>query len=313
MRPNFVDLFCGAGGWTTGLKKAGFHHVLGVDADASALDTYRANHGPHALHAKVEDVTLAALKPYTADLPGSGAVDVVVASPPCQSLSMAGSRTAGDPADALFTHAVRIAKALKAPAFVMENVVGMLSKKQGRGTVIEAVVALLRANGFKHVTWKVLGANEYEVPQMRRRVVLLAGKRPLADCFPAAVRGFDGRLRRLLQPHRDVPKFYWLTPKKIQYYRERAKESEYVRFVDPDAVSNTVRAGYLKSRGAEALVVHGRRMRLLTELECARIQSFPDTYRFVGPHTSRYRQIGNAVPPMLAYHVGRALKKGGCL
>lgn len=306
-RLNFVDLFCGAGGWTEGLKRAGLRHVVGVDADAAALATYVANH-KHGMLADVRDVTLKSLAPHLTNLPGSGSVDLVVASPPCQSLSTIGPRRPDDPADMLFTHAVRIAKALNAPFFVMENVPGLMIKTGGK--LVVSLVECLKSNGYAHVEMRLLNASDYQVPQSRKRVVVVASTRLLAaPCFPAPVRGFDATLRKLLVRPESVPAFYWMTPEKAEYYRARARTTGYVLFVDPDRIARTVRAGYAKSRGAEALVVHGRRMRMLTELECARIQSFPDSYVFVGPITSRYRQIGNAVPPMLAFHVGRAVAK----
>lgn len=305
----FVDLFCGAGGWTEGLKRSGMVHLLGIDADANALSTYVANH-KHGMLANVQDVTLASLRPH---LRGSGRVDVLVASPPCQSISMIGRRPVDDPADMLFTHAVRIARMLKAPMFVMENVSGILSKARGASTLIDTLVAHLKKSGYAHVEFRLLDSIDHQVPQARKRVVLIATTRPTgAPCFPTPTPGFDGRLKRLLLPPSSVPTFYWMTPDKAKYYRERAtaaKTAKFVRFVDPERVASTVRAGYLQSRGAEALVKHGQRMRMLTELECARIQSFPDSYVFVGSHTSRYRQIGNAVPPMLAFHVGKAIQR----
>lgn len=314
--PTFLDLFCGAGGWTEGLKRAGFDHLGGVDCDPYPLAAYAANHGP-CMCAKLEQLTtLDDLAPLLAPR-RLDRVDVVAASPPCQSLSMAGARRVGHPADELFAHAVRLAGLVQARVLLLENVVGLLSKRDASGgRLFHGLLAMLAASGFERVAWRVLDGLDYEVPQRRRRLVVVAlrdgvgGAGPF--CFPNPVPGFDGRLRRLLEP--DAPAFYWLPPAKVEYYKLRQAErgAGYVRFVDPDAPAYTVRAGYHKSRGAEALLeLPDGRVRLLTERELARVQSFPDSYVFPGAHGRVYRMIGNAVPPMMAFHVGRALL--GCL
>ena len=96
-----------------------------------------------------------------------------------------------------------------------------------------------------------------------------------------------------------------MSPEKARYYvRRQRQRPAFVRFVDPDRIVGTMRAGYMKSRGAEALVREGKGgMRMLTIDECKAIQSFPRSYRFAGPVGAVYAQIGNAVPPTLAFHV----------
>jgi DNA (cytosine-5)-methyltransferase 1 len=304
MTLSFIDLFCGAGGWTTGLKRAGLTHRVGVDVDAHALKTYRANH-THAICKSVADVTLADLAPF---LPA----DVIFASPPCQTFSLIGRRAVGHPNDGLFAHAVRLASAARARAIVFENVVGMLSKRGADGgRIFDRMLADLANAGFAHVQWAVLDAQDYGVPQGRRRVVVVAAREAVASAFPpppAPLPPTERVLGRFLLPHERVTDpIYWMTPTKIAYFDQRAATHKgRVRYVDPDAVARTVRAGYFKSRGAEALVrVAPDRVRMLTEDELAAVQSFPSDYTWVGAHIRVYTQIGNAVPPTLAFHVGR--------
>lgn len=132
---------------------------------------------------------------------------------------------------------------------------------------------------------------------------------PLPPVQPP-VGDFDPSLRHiLLHPEEVTEPFYWMSEYKIKYYEERQRRApQFVRFLDPSKPSPTVRASYAKSRGAEALVVHGPKlMRMLTEGELAKIQSFPNTYVFTGSRTARYKHIGNAVPPLLAMHIGMAI------
>lgn len=316
---SFVDLFCGAGGWTLGLKRAGWIHKGAVDNDVHALETYQANHGSAGVVAA--DVKKLRIADLVAAI-GTESVDAIVASPPCQGFSSAGPRRVGDPDDNLCDSVARIAKGLHAKLVVIENVAGMVSKKDSTGRrIIDNFVNKLRRFGYDDVDWKLLRAQEFGVPQTRTRLILVATRRgadtpPAKALIPDAPSQMSSKLsvRGLLQPKRSVTDdFYWMTDRKRRYYESRHaadRTRAYVRFIDRDAVASTVRANYAKSRGAEALLRYSDgSMRMLTELEIARIQSFPDTYQFIGARTHVYRQIGNAFPPLLAHRIGRHVAK----
>lgn len=318
MAIRFADLFCGAGGWTVGLKSAGWDHITGIDKDPFAAATYARNHG-RTLTCTADVTTL------TSDaaraLVGQAGVDVVAASPPCQTLSHVGSRHVGHPNDTLFKHVPRLARALGAHIVIMENVVGFLSKRTAGGErVFDGVEDEMRRYGFVNVAWCTLLCCNYGVPQKRRRVLVVAGregidaKQVCASLESTTVPDLaPPPLGELLEPRAAViDPYYWMDDRKQKYYEARAAHPStrnYVHFVDTAQLARTLRAGYAKSRGQEGLVrYHDGRMRMLTERECARIQSFHDAYEFVGSRTRVYTQIGNAVPPKFAQAIAEAVE-----
>ena len=318
MAIRFADLFCGAGGWTQGLKAEGWVHIAGIDKDPYATATYAHNHG--RAPTCTGDITV-----MTSDsartLVGRAGVDVVAASPPCQSLSHVGPRQTGHPNDTLFEHVPRLAHAMGAHVVVMENVVGFLSKRFASGErVFDGVADSMRMHGYVNVAWRTLMCCDYGVPQKRCRVVVVAGRAEIdVERVCVALQGMakpdppPPPLGELLEPRALVTDpYYWMTDQKRAYYEARAahiRTRNYVHFVDLCELARTLRAGYAKSRGQEGLVRYPDGcMRMLTERECARIQSFPDTYTFVGSRTRVYTQIGNAVPPNFANAVATAIE-----
>lgn len=336
---DFVDLCCGAGGFTLGLRQAGLQHVLGVDVDAVCGRTYEANHGAGSfLQADITDPRTAQLiRRHLARRSRGHTPLAVVASPPCQSLSMAAPARGREVAqDLLALHCVRIAAELRAEWVLIENVKGMTSKRSGAAgtTVLEQVVEALRAAGYPHTDHRVLNCAELGVPQSRQRLFVLAcrvhPRVPSTNVFEWPAAAGEGRttaavVRPLLLPAADprlrTPYDCWMSDAKRDYYLDRkaGPRGNFVGLVNPDAPARTVRAGYGKSRGAEALVAYDAqehltadprravRLRMLSPLECARLQSFPDSYRFVGSAMRQYQQVGNAVPPRVACLLGRAL------
>ena len=316
--PTFVDVFCGCGGFTTGLVKAGWTHLVGIELDAQAAASYSANHHGNVLVKDVKSVTLEDLQKYGADV---GCVDVLVGSPPCQSFSYMGKRSVNDKRDDLFLEMMRLADMLKPKMILMENVVGLLTKTYETGEkIIDRMSLELCKRGY-HMRYQVLNAVHYNVPQNRKRVIMVAvqgekSHQETLSYFPAPVSGPDDAAIThvssvLLQPS-EVGEEYRIQGKRKALYDRKIKEygrNVFVRFTDPHKPSRTIRACYYVNRGAESLIEEGPdNWRMFTETEVARIQTFPDTYIFCGSKVSVYRQIGNAVPVNLAYRVGLAAK-----
>ena len=270
--------------------------MLAVDLDQAALATYRANHACATLLADVATLKQSQLPSH---------VDLVVASPPCQSFSQMGNGVSlPRPEDHLVRHVLRISSLVSADAVLIENVVGFLNK----GDVHDKLLAGLERLGFTVIT-RTLNAADYGVPQRRKRVIIHAVKPPNGVPFPQASKRKHVPLTSLLSPRNAVASEYWLTQTKIEFFRSRIARG-FARFWphDSDKIAPTIMASYAAGKGESALIEYSpKEVRRLTEQECAKIQSFPKAYKWCGSKAAIYKQIGNAVPPTLAYHVGKWL------
>ena len=307
---NVLDLFCGCGGMTTGLVAAGFNVVAGIDIWDTAIETYRMNHAHSAICADLTQYT-----PEEFHKHHNQQIDVLVGGPPCQSFSMAGKRDRNDPRGSLFMEYVKYLDYFNPKAFIMENVMGILSAKTAAGELVIDIITSLLSRNYRIVVCK-LYASDFEVPQNRRRVIIIGIRKDLnvTPTEPLPV-GTRPPVKTVLEDRSLVPSSYYLSDMALAGIRAKKERMESkghgfgAQFLDQEKPSYTIPARYWKD-GYDALVryddIHVRR---LTEIELKRIQSFPDNYKFYGNRKDTIIQIGNAVACRFAYHLGRHVAK----
>lgn len=177
-----VDLFCGAGGLSHGFMQAGYSVLFGSDIDPTFGKTFMASHPNAKFTAKpIQALTVAEILHATRLEPGQ--LDVLVGGPPCQGYSVYNhGRGEQDPRAGLFREYLRIVRGLQPKWLVMENVTG-LSSISG-GSLIDSIVKEIKDSGYENVDFRVLKAEEYGVPQERRRIVFIANRLGLPIRFP---------------------------------------------------------------------------------------------------------------------------------
>lgn len=181
-----IDLFCGAGGLSEGFRQAGYRVLAGLDFDVDAGRTFAATH-PEAkfLGGRIQDITVDDLLSATGLEPGE--LDVLVGGPPCQGYSVYNhGRGVHDPRAGLFREYIRIVKGLRPRWLVMENVSGLTSIAEGG--IIREIETGLSELGYR-VDWRILKAEEYGVPQERRRIFFIANRLGLPIAFPERSHG----------------------------------------------------------------------------------------------------------------------------
>jgi len=337
-----IDLFCGAGGFSLGLQWAEFRIKAALDNDPAAVRTYLHNFGDIAISsdAKLVNAEQIRLKTQVDD----SDLTLVVGGPPCQGFSIQRRGDRQDERNDLVKVFLDLALSLRPRFFIIENVLGLMSL---HGRDIQRYVAETSGSaGYACHTAK-LNAAEYSVPQIRKRV-LIVGERlddgfgffkfpePQRDLTKyvtvrEALRALpsppqDGSCHPLFWNHYREARLSPLNLKRIAAIPEGGGR-EYLppelqlpchinnkkhRHLDVygrlawDQPSVTITAGFDSfTRGRFG---HPTENRTLTLREGARLQSFPDSFRFFGNREEVARQIGNAVPPLLAKHLGQAIK-----
>ena len=310
---NVIDLFCGCGGMSKGLTDAGLNIIAGIDIWDKAIENYNKNFEHKAY---CEDLTNLSPekfnKLYNKD---NKNIDVLVGGPPCQSFSIAGKRDKNDPRNALFMEYVKYLDYFKPKAFIMENVIGMLSKKTTNGEkVIDIIMEQLNKN-YSCIINK-LYASDFEVPQNRRRVIIIGIRKDLninpKEPEPIIKLVIDRiPVKTILLPRENIDKKYYLSEKALAGIANKKQVSKErgvgfgAQFLNIDKPSYTIPARYWKD-GYDALVKYSdTEIRRLTITELKRIQSFPDEYHIDGSTKDVIMQIGNAVACKFAYHIGK--------
>ena len=326
-----LDLFCGCGGLSQGFIDAGYEVVLGIDNWKDAIITFEKNHeGSIGLVADLFYETAKEISERT----GIKEVDVIIGGPPCQGFSVAGKRIVDDERNKLYKSFVSFVDFYKPKAFLMENVPNIGS--MGQGAVKENIIKDFEELGYT-VVYKVLMASEFGVPQNRKRAFFI-GTRGNEFNFPKASTAnlFTSKDAISDLPEKSLPngKEYSDNPKseyqeiirkgsKGIYNHEITNHSEKtieIISMVPDGgnyknlpielqQTRNVHIAWtrLNSNKPSFTIDTGHRHhfhyeynRIPTVRESARIQSFPDSFIFSGTKTSQYKQVGNAVPPLLA-------------
>jgi DNA (cytosine-5)-methyltransferase 1 len=310
---NVIDLFCGCGGMSKGLTDAGLNVIAGIDIWDKAVESYNKNY-----HHKAYCADLTQLPPekfnelYNKE---NKNIDILVGGPPCQSFSIAGKRDKNDPRNALFMEYVKYLDYFKPKAFIMENVIGMLSKKTANGEyVIDIIMEQLNRN-YNCIINK-LYASDFEVPQNRRRTIIIGIRKDLyilpKEPEPI-IKSVQDRIpvKNILLPKEEVDKKYYLSEKALAGIANKKginKEKGFgfgAQMLDFDKPSYTIPARYWKD-GYDALVKYNEKeIRRLTITELKRIQSFPDNYIIDGSNKDIIMQIGNAVACKFSYYLGK--------
>ena len=184
----FVDLFSGAGGLSCGLTMAGWKCAFAVDVNPEAIDTFNANH--KGVETYVDDISK--LKgPVLKKMLGGKKISLVCGGPPCQGMSTVGVGIPDDPRNFLFLQFVRIVKSVKPDFVLMENVTGLLGKKNEK--ILRGVLKEFRKLGYvMHV--KVLSSENYGVPQKIRRTIFIGNKQSRSEYFNT-IRAFSVEIR----------------------------------------------------------------------------------------------------------------------
>lgn len=189
--PTVVDLFCGAGGLSHGFMQAGYNVLFGSDIDPTFGKTFIASH-PHAKFVAKPIQDLQVDEVLEATRLAAGDLDVLVGGPPCQGYSVYNrGRGEQDPRAGLFREYLRLVRGLMPKWLVMENVTGLTSISGGR--LIESIVAEIKASGYADVAFSVLKAEQFGVPQERRRIVFIANRLGIPVEFPNS--SHDGKTR----------------------------------------------------------------------------------------------------------------------
>ena len=304
-----VDLFAGAGGISVGLKSAGFNVLTAVELVEVAAETHRLNFPETSVFCG--DIG----EFEAAEFVDSNDVQVVAGGPPCQGFSVAGKRDPDDPRNRLFEQFVRVVRETQPDYFVMENVPGILTMSKGK--VRDAILEAFTEAGYPGTSIAVLEAADYGVPQLRTRAIFIGNKHGLPNPFPAPSHTPDN-YTAIEDAIGDLPAWDRIPEWNHEWTKHSEAFTARISQVLPgNSLYDTFADAYKRQyKGFPSMTVkenhggshiHPELNRCISAREMARLQTFPDDFIFTGGMKKAMWQIGNAVPPVLAEKIGRAL------
>ena len=298
-----VSLFCGAGGLDLGFHKAGFKTLWANDFDKDACDTHRK-------WSKAEVVCGDISKVDYSTIPHS---DIILGGFPCQGFSLSGPRKIDDKRNVLYKHYVKLVKQNQPYLFIGENVKGLLT--MGNGQVIEAIIDDFSSCGY-NMFYQLVNAKNYGVPQDRERVIIVGIRKDL-NITSFTLPKYTGKQYVLRDALKDLPEpkeeDICNAPYSSRYMsRNRKRGWDEVSYTIPAMAKQVAlhpsSPDMIKLGQDNWIFGTDGITRRLSWQEVAAIQTFPKNMVFYGDLTSKYKQIGNAVPVRLANFVAKSVR-----
>lgn len=348
MSQSFIDLFCGAGGFTIGLQKAGWNGEASIDLNKYVSETHTLNF-PEVPYLQ-SDLSKSETIDELEALLGETKLGLLAGGPPCQGFSIFGKRRfvntkgykpADDPRNKLVYSYIEAVRRLQPRWFIMENVPGLANLD--KGLFLENIVEELKSCGYDQCEYRILNAADYGVPQLRRRLIIMGNRTGHVVPWPKKKYFADpkdwqdayrtvGEVITDLSTEASLSKFNNHVPMKHKpLLVERYKYIPEGGKLDVASLPVHLQSGYRTKKvknyshvykrlhrdkpantmvpGHNAFPIHPWLNRALTVREAARIQSFPDDLEFVGPRQEQCIQAGNAFPPLLAEVIGNNIRK----
>ena len=310
-----ISLFSGGGGLDLGAYLAGFNTLMASDIIPAYISTIKNN--LEGVKIYTEDAML--LTPQSLrELSGlqAGDLDLMIAGPPCQAFSILGRRQSlNDPRGQLTPKYIELVAGVRPKAFIFENVPGLMTVNGGKD--FKELWQFMQDTTGYNLFCQKCNAKDYGIPQSRERIIIV-GFRPDINCedfvFPDGPSGYMATsLPKAVPSMWALEDVDGLPNHLIRIHGERVRErynkikpgerdrTDHTDRIKPDVPSGTVLVG--SSAGGGRPHIHPYEPRVITVREAARLQSFPDWYQFYGSTTEQYRQVGNAVPVLMAYEI----------
>lgn len=328
---NVISLFSGCGGLDLGFERAGFEVPVANEFDSTIFETFKINHPhTHLIEGDIRKVTREDIAPFL-----SGEVDGIIGGPPCQSWSEAGSlRGIEDARGQLFFDYIRILKEFKPKFFLAENVSGMLANRHSEA--VQNIIHLFEEADY-NVSLTMVNAKDYGVAEDRKRVFYIGFRKDLNInfIFPKGSTRDDKKKITLRDVIWDLQETAIPSGPKNHHNSNAINNNEYFIgtyspiFMSRNRVRNWDEQAFTIQASGRQCQLHPQAPKMekfgkddfrfvkgyenlyrrLTVREIARIQGFPDDFKFIYDGINNaYKMIGNAVPVNLAYEIAVAIK-----
>lgn len=311
-----ASLFCGCGGTDVGLLGnfdfLGKHYasnsmeiVYANDIDDNACNIFKKNFKIVPDNRDIREVKSDEIPEF----------DILTGGFPCQSFSIIAQNPkrlgVKDERGKLFFEMCRILRERQPKCFIAENVKGILTAN--KRSAFPLIIKEFEDSGYD-VQYKVLNSAEYGVPQKRERVIIVGFRKDLHVTFSFPSEKIEeednyATLREVIE--KDVDEKYYFSDRAVAGMMKKRETMNKGRAQDINKPCNTVGAHLAKVslNSTDPVLMQHDRYRRFTPREVARIQSFPDEFELVGSEAAQYRALGNAIPPVMFWHVARAVKE----